>query len=621
MNKQKICGLIVSASLILGGISVPATAVYAQTLTNTNVSAIKNSSSVKTENLTINFKGRFDSEAYLSNVNIKVIVNGKTYTTNYNYTGSLTVDGVVVNKTGNNTIKIKIPYFNTIELNTASNNVTVTPVETSMNFNGNTVLKDAVANAIGATKDQVTYYNVESYCYASTHKYGVSNFNINLSGKGLTNLEGIQELKGFNINSLNLSNNKLTNLESLNGLTINNLNISHNYIKNIDGINKISGLKTLNANYNYISSVTPLEGISSLTNVTIENNLLSTNPLSLGIKGLTTSSVDNNFIEGLSNQLQLKLKDSDYKGSINSIVNLTKRDVEITKGTSKVNETKYYSKYITLTSNNSNALTKERNGFKIDEEGTNYVTASVDGITNNLGHAIATIDGTATTLTKTENLTVNFGGMFDMESYLPSINVKVIVNGKTYNETYNYGGSLTLKNVRVNTNGTNTIKIEIPYFNTIELNTSSNNITVSPVETMMTFDGNKVLTNAVANAIGASSSELTYYNLESYCYAESNGFGTPLNINLAGKDLTNLKGIQELKGFDINILNLSNNKLTNLHELEGLTINNLNVSHNDIKNVDALTKVKDLQSLNISSNKISSTKELSSIKGLKITNN
>ena len=151
-----------------------------------------------------------------------------------------------------------------------------------------------------------------------------------------------------------------------------------------------------------------------------------------------------------------------------------------------------------------------------------------------------------------ENLTINFGGMFDMESYLPSVNVKVIVNGKTYNETYNYGGSLTVKDVTVNAAGTNSIKIEIPYFNTITLDTSSHNITINPVETIITFDGNTALAKAVANAIETSPSELTYYNLESYCYAEANGFGTPLDINLSGQGLTSLKGIQQLKGFHIN---------------------------------------------------------------------
>lgn len=52
----------------------------------------------------------------------------------------------------------------------------------------------------------------------------------------------------------------------------------------------------------------------------------------------------------------------------------------------------HYSKYITLTSNNLKALTKESNGFKVDETGTNYVTASVDRITNNLGKAKSTIN-------------------------------------------------------------------------------------------------------------------------------------------------------------------------------------------------------------------------------------
>ena len=335
------------------------------------------------------------------------------------------------------------------------------------------------------------------------------------------------------------------------------------------------------------------------------SNSALTDPSSLNIKGLSARGLDNNFITGLKDQNQVQFTKSSYKEANAP----TKKDVKIISGTSKANVTKYYSKYLTLANKSDNMTIGVNN---INEK--NEVIASVDEIRNSFGEAIATIDAATT---KTESLTINFGGMFDMESYLPSVNVKVIVNGKTYNETYNYGGSLTLKNVTVNTNGTNTIKIEIPYFNTIELNTSSNNITISPVETVMTFDGNKVLADAVANAIGASSSELTYYNLESYCYAEANGFGTPLNINLAGKDLTSLKGIEQLKGFDINSLDLSNNKLTNLDSLEGLTINDLNVSHNDIKNVDSLTKVKDLQSLNISYNKISSTKGLSSIKGLK----
>lgn len=86
-----------------------------------------------------------------------------------------------------------------------------------------------------------------------------------------------------------------------------------------------------------------------------------------------------------------------------------------------------------------------------------------------------------------ETLTINFGGMFDMEAYLPSLNIKVIVNG----QTYNYGEAISFKkNVIVNNSGKNNIKIEIPYFNTITLDTSSYNITVTPVETVITFHAN-----------------------------------------------------------------------------------------------------------------------------------
>ena len=618
MNKQKLCGLLISASLVLGGVGIPTTVAYAQNLPSsiTNKAATTNvvSKSAKTENITINFGGMFDMESYLSSVNVKVIVNGKTYNEIYNYGGSLTIKNVTVNSTGNNTIKIEIPYFNTITLNTTSNNITINPVETVMTFDGNTVLAKAVASVIGATSNQLTYYNLASYCYAEANGFGTP-LNINLSGKDLTNLKGIQELKGFDINYLNLSNNKLTNLKELKGLTINDLNISNNDIKSLDGAKEVHKLNILNANYNYISSVKPLEGINSLTSVTLKNNLLSNsdlvNPSSLKIKGLSASGLENNFIIGLKDQNQVQFVKSSYK-----VANApTKSDVEVIGGTSKTNQMDYYSKYLTLTTTSQDMTIGVKNASK-----DNKVIASVDKINNKLGEATTTVIGESV-ITKTEKLTINFGSTFDMESYLPSVNVKVIVNGKTYSESYNYGGSLTINDVTVNSTGNNIIKIKIPYFNTITLKTTSNNVTINPVETVITFNGNTVLAKAVAKAIGATSSELTYYNLKSYCYAKANGFGKPLDINLSNDKLTNLKGIKELKGFDINSLNLSNNKLTNVRALEGLTINDLNLSHNDIKDIIPLTKVKDLQSLNISYNKISSTKALSDINGLKIINN
>ena len=270
MNKQKICGLIISASLVIGAVSIPTTAVYAQTLPNTNVTDTNHSNSVKTENLTINFKGSFDSEAYLPNVNINIIVNGKTYTANYNYSGSLTLSNVIVHKTGNNTIKIEIPYYNTITLNTDSNNLTVNPVETPMTFDGNTAIANAVANAIQASPNELTYYNLASYCYGAENGYGVTPLNINLSGQHLTSLKGIEQLKGFDINSLNLSNNDLTNINALEGLTINSLNLSHNNITSAAPLAKVSGLQTLNISNNHIASTKSLSEINGLK--IIDNN-------------------------------------------------------------------------------------------------------------------------------------------------------------------------------------------------------------------------------------------------------------------------------------------------------------------------------------------------------------
>ncbi|MDO4535430.1 MAG: hypothetical protein Q4B63_06420 [Clostridium perfringens] len=613
MNKAKIYGLLISASLVVGIISIPTTTVYAQNLASKTPSKVITTaidlSSNKTENLTINFNNFFNWNP----VNVTVVINGVKYNEVYGYSGSITIKNVPKTSDGINDIEIEIPMFNTITLNTSSTNISITPVATLMTFNGNKVLKDAVANAIGANPNDLTYYDVSSYCYAAESGF-VPKLSINLSNKDLTTLQGIQELRGFDISSLNLSNNDISDLSLLEGLTINNLNISNNDITNLSPVSEINGLSVLNANYNYISSVTCLKGIASLTDVTLENNLLSTNPLSLDINGLNTSGLSDNFILGLQNQLQIKLNKSTYSGTVGSIVPITDSDIQVTNGTLGINETDYYKKYLILTSSNLQNLIPESTGFKIQSTGTNSIIASVDGIDNNLGETTATIHSSQST--KTENLTINFSNMFDVESYLPSINIDVIINGKTYNEIYNYSGSLTINNVSLNATGTNNIKIEIPEFNTITLNTSSNDITVNPVQEIINFDGNKALINAVSNAIQVNPSELTYYNLESYCYAEENGFGTPLDINLSGKELTNLDGIEELKGFDINSLDLSNNKLTNLTALEGLTINDLNVSHNNITSVTPLTKVSGLQSLNISYNNIMSTKALSDINGL-----
>ena len=613
MNKVKIYGLLISASLVIGAISIPSTTVYAQTLpskvSSKVITTAVESNLNKTEDLTINFNDFFN----WNEVNMTIIINGIKYNEVYGYSGSITINNVPTTTTGVNNIKIEIPMFNTITLSTSSTNITVSPVPTLMTFDGNTKLQDAVATAIGANPDDLTYYDVSSYCYAAENGF-FPELSIDLSNEDLTSLQGIQQLQGFDIGSLDLSNNDISDLTPLEGLTINNLNVSNNNIVNLSPVNKINDLNVLNANYNYISSATCLKGITSLTDVTLENNLLSTNPLSLGINGLNTNGLADNFIEGLENQLQIKLDKSSYSEPVGSVVHITKNDIEITGGTLGINETNYYKKYLTLTSSNSKVLTPRPRGFKIESAGTNSVIASVDGISNTLGETTATI--ASIQATKTEDLTINFSSAFNVVAYLPSVNIEVIINGKTYDETYDYSGALTMKDISVNKTGTNNIEIEIPMYNTITLNTSSKNITINPVQATINFDGNTALADAVASAIQVNINNLTYYNLESYCYAAENGFGNPFDIDLSGKDLTSLQGIQALKGYDINSLNLSNNKLTDLSDLEGLTINDLNVSHNDLTSVTPLGDVSGLQSLNISYNDIASTKALSNIKGL-----
>ncbi len=99
-------------------------------------------------------------------------------------------------------------------------------------------LKSAVLEFLGKNSDdEVTINEAESVKF------------LNLSNKGITNLEGLQYFK--NLNHLQLDQNEIKDLTALSTLTnLQILALSDNYIEDISPLANLTGLKNLNLNNN-----------------------------------------------------------------------------------------------------------------------------------------------------------------------------------------------------------------------------------------------------------------------------------------------------------------------------------------------------------------------------------
>ena len=315
-----------------------------------------------------------------------------------------------------------------------------------------------------------------------------------------------------------------------------------------------------------------------------------------GVTSLRTAEID--VVDYINNSKKLIQKSEDIMKNDITQINLLNNEISNLKdlvADQYVDIYRLQGKLLSVENklNNIN-LENITNKYKITS-----LTNNFNGLEQNLSSVKSQLtDNMNLNFKKTESLTINFKNLFNWNK----INITIIINGVKYYVLYGYSGSITINNIPKTKSGINNIKIEIPMFNTITLSTSSTSINVSPVATPITFDGNETLKDAVANAISANPSDLTYYDIASYCYAQNSDFVPKLAIDLSDKNLTTLEGIQELQGFHIYSLNLSHNDINNLAPLKGLTINNLNISNNDITKISSISKINDISKVNATCN-------------------
>lgn len=417
MSKKKVASIAISASVVAGGIGVPTTMAYAQTLPSSspNVEQTTSSSSEvasSTQSLTIMLNSNIVNKVgnnTIANVNINStnytikLVNGQT---------EYKINNVV--KEDIYSVSVNIDGCNQFRETTSSTTIYANMTEVSMNFDGNQWIANAVQRSIGG--ESLTYFNVRQY--ADTH----GGLNIDLTGDGLTNLNGMQNLKGIDIASLNLSNNDIASLSSLSGLTIGSLNVSNNNLTDLIGVESIQGLKSLNAESNYISNASCLLNMHDLEYVNLSENLLSNNNLT-DISGISSTGLDNNFIEGQSNQLQLKFTGGNNKATVGSIENINPNDLELVSDDG--NLISHYSKLITMKANS--VLSKVDNGYKVEKTGLGEVVARIAGVNNSKGTAKVSVKG------EYQNNTLNVRVADLSGKVVASKDYKVIENGKTTN--------------------------------------------------------------------------------------------------------------------------------------------------------------------------------------------
>lgn len=135
------------------------------------------------------------------------------------------------------------------------------------------------------------YECLENYPYVSTRTL------LNISGSGITDLEGIQEFKSLKILScsycmieslkplkemkhlttLFCDNNNITSLDGIQGLSLEWINCEYNNIKSLKEIKNIKTLKKLYYTGNAVSDTEVYKNILNLDLQTIDKDILKQN--------------------------------------------------------------------------------------------------------------------------------------------------------------------------------------------------------------------------------------------------------------------------------------------------------------------------------------------------------
>lgn len=122
---------------------------------------------------------------------------------------------------------------------------------------------------------------------------------VDLKGKGIKNLEGLQYAKF--ILGLDLSNNEIEDISKLSQLIyLNYLDLRKNKISNIKSLEKLKYLSNLYLSNNEIEDIEPLKDLTMMTEIKINNNKVKSLDAVSKMKRIRVLDLDNNSIGDLS---------------------------------------------------------------------------------------------------------------------------------------------------------------------------------------------------------------------------------------------------------------------------------------------------------------------------------
>ena len=436
--------------------------------------------------------------------------------------------------------------------------------------------------------------------------------NLNLTGKGITDLSGLSNFK--NLKKLNVGNNNIGDLTKVSELTnLEELVMNNNNIKSLKGIGKLTKLTTLNLNGNEISEMSEisqlvnlrrlylahcklhyftadLSKLVKLEEIWLENNCLCTD----GIMNLATAS----------NLKRLYLN----KNQINSLAGLSKL--------TKLQELHADENNISNTSGieNVETISVKNNNASLSTE-TNYVEIpSILQDVKNSNSKLYTAEDLTFTNCKLED------GKIQVEP--TAKNATIVIKGGNVDGT-KINITNCFRNITVNDRVlAERLKNE---FNLSEMQEKDGKYVLSLsagtlyAKKSIDLSSSADSTEKIKDLSGIEAiTQLTSINLrnnEISSFEPLSKLNNLETLDVRFNKINNFNSLKNLKS--LKQLDASNNRITNIEGIENLeNLKDLLLSNNDIKNnLQPLNYLKDsLSTLALINNDISDISELSELK-------
>ena len=385
---------------------------------------------------------------------------------------------------------------------------------------------------------------------------------LNLSGKGITDLNGLNVFK--NLKKLSLANNKIQDLSKISTLTnLEELVLNNNSIKNLKGVESLTKLSKLILNNNQITDVSSIEKLTKLSVVNLNNNQLTNLGALKSLSSLKEIYADNNNIKSTP--------------AFNSVNKLSMKNNKVNLNTTngEVNVTELL------------ALVKNKNSKLYTE---NNLVCSNCKIDNN---KIILDNETATITVKGGNAD---GSTVTIKNQTAIINVNDSVLADKLKKEFN------LEEIKQN-NGKYTLFITneaISSKKAIDLSSRIND------------------TNKITDITGLEKiSQLTSINLRNNNVSDF----TPLSkintlqtLDVQNNGITNFSTLKNLK--QLKQLDASQNNITDINGIENLTkLQDLILSNNNIgNNIQLISKLQELSTVSLTNNGITDISGLANLK-------